>query len=94
MTFPDLLPRELLNSPRLLQQSPHDRRSKRYRSHPSNLTREDNLRIGCLTVGTIDVLESNIRSVRTIIGRDLRHVLRVCKRDIDTLYPGTVSCRF
>ena len=59
MTFPDSLPANSVDDPRYLQQPPHDHH-QRYRSHPGDLTREENLRVGCLTVGTVDVLESDI----------------------------------
>lgn len=49
-----------VDSPRRLEQAPHGHHGKRYRSHPSDFAREEDLRIGCLTAGTVDVLESDI----------------------------------
>lgn len=49
-----------VDSPCHLQQTPHNHRGKRYKSHPSGFTREENLRIGCLAVGTVSVLQSDV----------------------------------
>ena len=45
---------------RRLQQPPYDRHRKRYRSHPGHSTRQADLRIGCQTGGTVDVLQSDV----------------------------------
>ena len=60
MTSPDILSLKSVDSPRLLQQPPHDHHGERYGSHPGDFTREENLRIRCLAIGTVDILESDI----------------------------------
>ena len=59
MKTPDTLLLEPGSTGRL-QQTPHDHHRKRYRSHPSDFTREENVRVRCLTGGAVDVLESDV----------------------------------